>query len=86
MTGADQPATYLIGHIQEALATDERCRELGVEVTVAGRRVVLAGTVATEGLRRAIGEVVAEQAPEHEVVNDLAVMAADEGGPVEELS
>jgi hypothetical protein len=83
---SDEPATYLIGRIQEALATDPRCSELGVDVTVAGRRVVLAGTVATEAVRRAVAEVVAEQAPEHEVVDDLAVMSGDEGGSVEELA
>jgi osmotically-inducible protein OsmY len=84
--GSDEPATYLIGRIQDALATDPRCSELGVDVTVDGRRVVLAGTVATEALRRAVAQVVAEQAPRHEVVDDLAVVSGDEGGPVEELA
>jgi osmotically-inducible protein OsmY len=83
--GADQPPAYLVQHIQDALAADDRARELGVDVTVVDRRVVLTGMVATEPLRRAVGEVVAELAPGHEVVNGLCVMPADEGGEVEQL-
>jgi osmotically-inducible protein OsmY len=81
-----QPPEYLVQHIQDALAADDRVRELGVDVTVAGSRVVLTGTVATAPLREAIGVVVAEVAPDHEIVNELAVMSADDGGPVEELT
>ncbi|HZM32331.1 MAG TPA: BON domain-containing protein [Acidimicrobiales bacterium] len=91
MTGPDPlPTPYLVGHIQDTLATDGRAQELGVDVTVAGNRVVLNGTVATEGQREAIGEVagevVAEHAPGHEVVNELTVMSHDEDGSVEELA
>ena len=85
------PPEYLITHIQQALGQDPRARELGVDVAVAGGRVVLTGTVATSAQRLAIGEVVCElidcEAPEgHEVVNELAVVEAREGGPVEELA
>ena len=84
------PTAYLIQHIQDALAADGRARELGVDVTVAGTRVVLTGTASTEAQRDAIGVVVAEvtaaQAAGHQVVNELAVVSTDEGGPVEELA
>jgi osmotically-inducible protein OsmY len=82
------PPAYLIGHIQDALAADDRSRELGVDVTLAGPdpRVVLTGTVSTEAQRQAIGEVVAELAPGYDVVNELAVVSTDEGGGVEELA
>lgn len=85
---APLPPAYLIGHIQDALAADDRSRELGVDVTLAGPepRVVLTGTVSTEAQRRAIGEVVAEVAPGYDVVNELAVVSTDEGGGVEELA
>ena len=84
---APLPPPYLIGHIQDALAADDRSRELGVDVTLAGPepRVVLTGTVSTKTQRRAIGDVVAEVAPGYEVVNELAVVSSDEGGGVEEL-
>ena len=85
---APLPPAYLMGHIQDALAADDRSRELGVDVTLAGPdpRVVLTGTVSTEAQRRAIGEVVAEVAPGYAVVNELAVVSTDEGGGVEELA
>jgi osmotically-inducible protein OsmY len=86
--GAPEPPDYLIGHIQDALAADDRSRELGVDVAVAGPdpRVVLTGTVSTETQRRAIGEVVGEVASGYDVVNELAVVSTDDGGPVEELA
>lgn len=84
------PTAYLVQHIQDALASDGRARELGVDVTVAGSRVVLTGTVSTDAQREAIGvvvsEVAAEHAAGHEVVNELAVVSSDEGGAVEELA
>ena len=87
-TDAPLPLPYLIGHIQDALAADDRSRELGVDVTLAGPepRVVLTGTVSTEAQRRAIGEVVADVAPGYQVINELAVVSIDEGGAVEELA
>jgi hypothetical protein len=85
---APLPPAYLIGHIQDALAADDRSRELGVDVTLAGPepRVVLTGTASTEAQRRAIGEVVADVAPGYQVINELAVVSTDEGGGVEELA
>lgn len=82
---------YLVQHIQDALASDPRARELGVDAQVVGGHVVLTGTVATPGLRAAIGEVVdevvaREAGPALHVVNEVAVMAAGDDGPAEELS
>jgi hypothetical protein len=86
---------YLVQHIQDALASDPRARELGVDAQVMGDHVVLTGTVATPDLRDAIGEVVAEVVEregghegghELDVVNELAVMSAGDDGSVEELT
>jgi osmotically-inducible protein OsmY len=84
--GRHEPPDYVIRHIQDALASDPRALELGVEVTVSGDRLVLSGTVATAAQRLAIADVVAEVASTHEIVNELAVMAHDEGGSAEELT
>ena len=54
-----EPQEYLVHHIQDALATDPRARELGVDVQVTGDRVVLTGTAATPAQRASIAEVVA---------------------------
>jgi osmotically-inducible protein OsmY len=80
-----EPREYLVHHIQDALATDPRARELGVDVQVAGDRVVLTGTAATPAQRSAIAEVVEQLADGYEVVNEMTVLSADEDGPVEEL-
>ena len=86
---------YLIQHIQDALASDPRARELGVEAQVIGDQLVLTGTVATPDLREAIGVVVGEVVEresgdegdlELAVVNDVAVMPAGDDGSVEELT
>lgn len=81
-----EPQEYLVHHIQDALAIDPRARELGVDVQVTGDRLVLTGTAATPAQRAAIAEVVEELAGGYEVVNEMAVLSADEDGPVEELT
>jgi osmotically-inducible protein OsmY len=81
-----EPQEYLVHHIQDALATDPRARELGVDVQVAGERVVLTGTAATPAQRAAIAEVVEELAGGYEVVNEMAVPPADEDGMIEDLT
>jgi BON domain len=85
------PPPYLVQHIQDALASDPRARELGVDTQVLGDQVVLTGTVATPDLRSAIGEVVAEvvereAGPEYAVVNELAVTPRGDDGSVEDLA
>jgi BON domain-containing protein len=86
---------YLVQHIQDALASDPRARELGVDAQVVGDHVVLTGTVATPELREAIGVVVGEVVEregghegggELDVVNELAVMSTGDDGSVEELT
>jgi hypothetical protein len=91
MSHQQLPQPYLVQHIQDALASDPRARELGVDAQVLGDQVVLTGTVATPDLRSAIGEVVAEvvereAGPDYAVVNELAVMPRGDDGSVEELA
>jgi osmotically-inducible protein OsmY len=81
-----EPQEYLVQHIQDALATDPRARELGVDVQVAGDRVVLTGTAATPAQRASIAEVVAELADGYEVVNEMTVLSAAEDETIEELT
>ncbi len=81
-----EPHEYLVHHIQDALATDPRARELGVDVQVAGDRVVLTGTAATPAQRTSIAEVVAELAEGYDVVNEMTVLSAAEDGTIEELN
>lgn len=70
---------YLVGRIQQALATDPRTGELELDVRVAGRRVFLTGTVVTAERRVAVEEVVREIARGYQVMNELSVI--EEPGP-----
>ena len=81
-----EPAEYVVGHVQDALAHDPRTTELGVVVVLSGDRAMLTGTVASAAQRDAIGQVAAEVAVGYEVVNDVAVVPCDEAGETEELT
>jgi osmotically-inducible protein OsmY len=81
---SDQPE-YLIGRIQQALATDPRTGELELDVRIAGGRIFLTGAVATEERRTAVEAVVREIAPGQDVANELTVTVETEPGPEEPL-
>jgi hypothetical protein len=82
----DEPKSYVVAHVREALARDGRVNELNVDVTVAGRGVFLTGEVATEERRRAITDVVRELIPEYEIHNETSVALVAEPGEPEHLS
>lgn len=85
MTGSE-PAEYVAEHVRRALTTDRRVHEQGLDVAVIGDIVVVRGTVATASLRDAVGEVVAEQVPGAQVVNDVAVAPDAAPGTAEDLA
>ena len=82
----DEPKSYLVAHVREALARDGRVNELNVDVTVAGRRVFLTGEVSTEARKAAVADVVRDLLPDYEVHNETTVAAIAEPGEPEELS
>ena len=83
---AEEPDQYLLAHVREALAADDRTDELGVEVAVVGRTVILNGTVLTDDRRLAAAQVAAEALPEHSVRNELTVADLSEPPDPEHLS
>jgi osmotically-inducible protein OsmY len=85
VTAADDAPEYLIGRIQQALATDDRTGELELDVRLVAGRIFLTGAVATPERRGAVEEVVRETAPGHEVVNELTVAGEGEPGGGERL-
>ncbi len=76
---------YLIGRIQQALATDPRTGELELDVRIAGGRIFLTGSVVTEERCHAVEEVVREVVPDLAVSNELSVVNEQEPGPEERL-
>jgi hypothetical protein len=68
-----QPEAYLAAHVREALATDPRVSELGLQVRIVSGRVFVHGVVPTNERRDAISVVVAELLPELEIHNATTV-------------
>jgi osmotically-inducible protein OsmY len=69
---------YLVGRIQNVLATDPRTNKQDVKIMVRNGRVHLTGETSTDERRRTIGEVVSEVVPELEVRNELKVIELSE--------
>ncbi|RIL07438.1 MAG: phospholipid-binding protein [Proteobacteria bacterium] len=74
------PDAYLLAKLREALAGE--MAELGLDVTVEGGRVRLAGVVGSEERRRRIEAIALAVLPEHEVTNDIGVQRL--GAPASE--
>jgi hypothetical protein len=80
-----EPTEYLLGRIEQALATDDRTGELELDVRIAAGRIFLTGTVATAERRAAVQDVVGDVAPDLEIVNELSLTPEAEPGPAESL-
>jgi hypothetical protein len=69
----DEPAEYVSERLRSRLAEDGRVNALGLEVTVLGKDVFLAGTVESAERRRTVIEVAGEELPDHVIHDGLAV-------------
>ena len=79
------PDDYVVGHVRDALASDERTGVLDVHVAVVAGRLVLTGHVATAARRDAVTAVAAEVAPDLDLVNELTVLNPPPPEPAERL-
>ena len=81
------PADYLVGHLEDALARDERVCEQGlhVSVDVDGRVVVVRGMVSTAERQRRVPEVVGELLPGFTTSNETTVSEFPEDPSVERV-
>ena len=81
MTDEPVPEAYVVGHVQDALGSDPRVGEWGLSVEVVGRRLVVAGTVATPARKAAVGDVAAAALAalgcDHEVQDRTEVAAGE---------
>ena len=69
----DAPGPYREESLRQALATDPRVMEQELDVSIAGDRVVISGTVPTEDRRAAVTEVARERFPDLRVDNRTIV-------------
>ena len=81
-----EPDDYACQRLRDALATDARLGELGVQVRMAAGKVFLTGQVPTEERREAVGAVAADVLSDYEVHNETLVTPVDEGPRVERLT
>ncbi|HEV2810220.1 MAG TPA: BON domain-containing protein [Acidimicrobiales bacterium] len=68
-----EPEDYAIQRLRDALATDDRVAEMGVQVRVVAGKVFLTGQVATPERQQAVGAVASEVLPEYEVHNETVL-------------
>ncbi len=81
-----EPEDYAIQRLRDALATDERVAEMGVQVRLVAGKVFLTGQVPTSERQAAVGAVAAEVLPDYEVHNETVVTAVAGEPRVERIS
>jgi osmotically-inducible protein OsmY len=69
-----QEYQYLAGTLHEALAADERGNALDVEITIAHRRVHLAGQVPTQGRQAAVQRIAQQMLSDFEIRSGIPVL------------
>ena len=69
---------YVRAHLQEALATDPRVTEGGLQVDVAGDELVVTGSVSTPARRQGVDAIAAEVAAPFRVRNETQVVSLPE--------
>lgn len=81
-----EPEDYAVQRLREALASDQRVGELGVQVRTVAGKVFLTGHVATAERQQAVGAVAGEVLPDYEIHNDTLVTPVMEGPRVEKIT
>ena len=71
----ESPKGYREEELRQALASDPRVAEPELDVTIAGDRVVISGTVPTEDRRTAVTDVTREHCPDRRPKPALAYFA-----------
>ena len=81
-----EPEDYAVQRLRDALATDDRVADMGVQVRAVAGKVFLTGQVPTPERQRAVGTVAAEMLPDYEVHNETVVTVVAEGPRVERIT
>ena len=77
---------YLVGRIQNALATDPRTNKQDVKIIVSSGRVHIIGQTSTEQRKQTIAQVVSEIVSDLDVRNELTVIELTEPAQPEVIS
>jgi osmotically-inducible protein OsmY len=75
MTGDPrEPPHYVAERVRAALAADPRLNDLGIQVKIIERKVILSGAVATHERQSMAETIVRELLPDHEIQNEVGVL------------
>jgi osmotically-inducible protein OsmY len=81
-----EPEDYAIQRLRDALTSDERVAEMGVQVRMVAGKVFLTGQVATTERQQAIGSLATEMLPDYEVHNETVVTTVADRPRVERIT
>jgi hypothetical protein len=81
----EMPTQYLVAHVRDALAHDQRVAALDIQVRIVGNDLFLTGAVATAPRRDAVEAVVHDVAPDLTLHNQLDVLPVDAPHGQEEI-
>lgn len=77
--------TYLIGHLNEALAADPRTANLDCQISVGAHKILVKGETQSPDQMQAIEEVIREYAPDFDVDSQLRLTEMQAPQAAEEL-
>jgi osmotically-inducible protein OsmY len=86
MPSAEEPTSYLVARLRDALAHDERTAALDITIRIVGNDVFLMGAVTTDTRRTSCEQVIRELLPEHTVHSQLVVIDQHAPSMTEELT
>ncbi len=81
-----RPPEYIVAHIRDALAEDERTAQQDLKILLSGKKLLVKGDCPTEERCRAIEEVIRSIAPDYEINNQVRVFAMPAPDRAEEIS
>jgi osmotically-inducible protein OsmY len=82
----DLAPEYVAEHVRQAITTDPRTVEQGIDVRVVGDEVYVSGTVTSAVRRDGVGEVAAEAAGGRRVHNEVEVVEPADRHTTERIS
>jgi osmotically-inducible protein OsmY len=71
------PPQYVVAHVRDALAHDDRVAALDIQVRIVGSDIFLTGSVSSPPRRQAAEDVVRAQVPDLTIHNQLDVLPVD---------
>jgi osmotically-inducible protein OsmY len=69
-----EPPHYVAERVRAALAADPRLNDLGIQVKIIDRKIILSGAVATQERQAMVETIVRELLPDHDIQNEVGIL------------